>query len=184
MVPRARYPAPDLAPMPDAQAIGGAKMPQPYRDLLVHRNDMTSTLESYWSSRVRLRVLNRFQSEQALVRLVVIVTESDKTPVEFGAVKIQLNRFDDTMRHLITEGRLPLGRILQDHSVAYNSRPDGFFSVASDKVMTVSLKMTGQQTLYGRRNLLAGANGAMLAQVIEILPSMDLPQEKESSADG
>ena len=35
---------------PRVSILEGAGIPQPYRDLLVHRRDMTSTLERFWAS--------------------------------------------------------------------------------------------------------------------------------------
>ncbi len=151
-------------------------LPEPYRSLLAHQNDMTGTLETAFRDRVRLRVLRRRNSGGVLLREVVLVLEGNDRPVEFGVIRIHLLRLPAAARSDVLEGTLPLGRILQDHRVEYKSRPLDFFQVEAGAEMKDALSLAGSPTLYGRRNrLLTPANG-LLAEVIEILP----PAESDS----
>lgn len=151
-------------------------LPEPYRSLLAHQDDMTGTLETAYRDRVRLRVLRRRNSGGVLLREVVLVLEGNDRPVEFGVIRIHLLRLPAAARSDVLEGTLPLGRILQDHRVEYESRPLDFFQVEAGAEMKDALGLAGSPTLYGRRNrLLMPANG-LLAEVIEILP----PAESDS----
>ena len=44
---------------PELLPIDGADMPEPYRKLLVHADDMTPTLEHFHGQRIHLRMVNR-----------------------------------------------------------------------------------------------------------------------------
>ena len=50
---RAKLPAPRL------ETIPGDEVPEPYKSLLVHKNDMTPTLEQFHNSRIHLELLGR-----------------------------------------------------------------------------------------------------------------------------
>ena len=45
--------------MPEAEVIEAGSIPQPYRSLLVHKTDMTLTLERHFGGRVALRYVGR-----------------------------------------------------------------------------------------------------------------------------
>ena len=77
--------------LPDFAAVAGNTMPEPYRSLLVHQDDMTPTLASYHNQTIRLRVLSREIHENALLRRVVLYGDKDERPVEFGAIQITLD---------------------------------------------------------------------------------------------
>ena len=63
---RAGESAPELIP------VNGVDMPEPYRRLLVHADDMTPTLEEFHGNRIHLRILGREQNETAYKREVVL----------------------------------------------------------------------------------------------------------------
>src|SRR5258708_2605379 len=67
----------------DAQAV-----PEPYAALLVHRNDMTPTLEKFHKQSIHLRVLRSWRKAGEYFREVVLVLDGNELPVEFGAIKI------------------------------------------------------------------------------------------------
>ena len=46
-------------PLPPLEQVDGETVPEPYKTLLVHRNDMTPTLEDFHGRSVHLRVLGR-----------------------------------------------------------------------------------------------------------------------------
>src|SRR5437016_35700 len=77
-------------PLPPWQQIDGEEMPEPYKSLLVHQNDMTPTLETFHGRTVHLRVLGRERKANDYFREVVLQLESTEQPVEFGAIRIHL----------------------------------------------------------------------------------------------
>lgn len=161
-------------PMPPLQQIDSEQMPQPYKTLLVHRNDMTSTLEAFHHDTIRVDVLSRNQVGDHYFREVVLRTEKAGKPVEFGAIKIHLALFPDAARREILAERWPLGRILKECGIKYSSWPKTFLKVASDHFIDAALGLQGAQILYGRCNTLLNEEQP-LAEIVEILP----PSESE-----
>ncbi len=172
------YSSHDQSP-PRVEAIEGAEMPQPYRDLLVHDRDMTTTLERHWGSTLTVKVLEKHVSADRLTRQVVLVTDHDQTPVEFGAIQINLDLFEASSRAEILECRRPLGAILAGHDITFECRPNAFFSFVGDAIARRAFDLGEAQTLYGRHNVLLNDKGEILAEVVEILPP--LPSTGESA---
>jgi chorismate-pyruvate lyase len=164
---------------PQVEAMAGADMPQPYRDLLVHERDMTTTLERYWKSSLTVKVLEKHVSDDRLTRQVVLVTDQDGTPAEFGAIRINLNLFDAAPREEILACERPLGTILTHHAIGFTCRPNAYFSFAGDAVARRAFGLTGAFMLHGRHNLLMDTAGEILAEVVEILPPLKSPGESE-----
>jgi chorismate-pyruvate lyase len=149
---------------------GEAVMPEPYRALLVHDRDMTSTLERFHQEPIVLRSVASKQRGRSLFRQVVLLGMRSGAPLEFGAIRIDLAGFSSLAQEEILEARKPLGAILADHAVAYESRPQCFFSLRSDPCMEELLELESLHRLYGRQNVLWGPGGQPLAEVVEILP--------------
>ena len=156
--------------LPLIEAVSGAEVPEPYQSLLVHQDDMTPTLEKFYGDTIHIRVLHREHREDVYFREVVLVTDKDEKPVEFGAIKINLALFSPAARQEILEERLPLGHILADCTVIHTSRPKAFLRVQSDALINSVLKLEGAHTLYGRRNTLWDPQQRPLAEIVEILP--------------
>ena len=157
-------------PLPPLQAIEGEEVPQPYKQLLVHNDDMTPTLERFHGCDLHLRILGRRRRGNEYFREVALLADGTDEPVEFGAIKINLNRFsEETQRHILEEKR-PLGHILREDGVQHSSRPRAFLRVASDRFINEALRLTGANVLYGRRNTLYDPEGRSLAEIVEILP--------------
>lgn len=150
--------------------VDGVPMPEPYRGLLVHARDMTSTLEAYHGEEVGLRLLARRRHGESLFRQVVLVGRESSKMVEFGAIRIDLAGFPPPARQEILLGRLPLGTILARFRVAYESRPRLFFRIRSDRRIEEIFALPGRSLLYGRQNELITESGRLLAEVVEILP--------------
>lgn len=156
--------------LPPLQQIDGEEMPEPHHSLLVHQNDMTSTLENFHRQTVVLRVLGRDRRGSEYYREVVLFLEGSGLAVEFGATRIYLDRFSSKAQEQILQEHWPLGHILAACKIEYLSRPQAFFRVASDALINRVLDLSGAHVLYGRRNVLLNLQGLPLAEVVEILP--------------
>ena len=131
---------------------------------------MTSTLENHDAQRVHLRVIGRQTTGDDYSREVLLVLDGTERPVEFGAIHIHLSRFPRSIRELILEERLPLGRILNDHAIPYLSQPRAYLRLASDPTIDRLLNLRGAHILFGRHNRLSNPAGKPLADIVEILP--------------
>jgi chorismate-pyruvate lyase len=156
--------------LPPLQEIDPESVPEPYKTLLVHQHDMTSTLENFHGDTLRVRVLSRRRRQNEYSREVILYLQGTEVPVEFGAIKIYLDRFPPAARRQILAEEWPLGRILKDCGLAYTSQPKAFLRIASDKLINELLHLRGANLLYGRRNTLFAPSGQTLAEIVEILP--------------
>jgi len=156
--------------LPPLDQVDGEAMPEPYKSLLVHERDMTSTLESFHKTGIHLRLISREQRGDEYFREVVLSIDGSENPVEFGAIKIHLNRFSEQAQQVILREQFPLGHILKDFGIGYQSRPKAFLRIASDKTINGLLGLSGAHLLYGRRNTLLNPAGEPLAEIVEILP--------------
>lgn len=166
--------------LPPFSRVAGEEVPEPYRQLLVHANDMTPTLEAFHGEKIHLRLVRRHLEGAAYCRQVVLTTDESERPVEFGAIVIHTDHFPPAAREQVLGGYTPLGTILAEHNIRHESCPQGFFRVEADGEMNRALGLNGDYTLYGRRNLLLAPEGLKLAEVLEILPPESGAQSRES----
>jgi hypothetical protein len=162
--------------LPALEQVDGDDVPEPYRRLLVHNEDMTPTLEKFHDERIYLNVISRQHRADFYFREVILLTQRKRVPVEFGAIKINLPLFPSGARRLILEEQEPLGTILHDFKIVHTSRPKAFLRIQADSFIKGALQLSGEQVLYGRRNTLFDSQQRALAEIVEILP----PTEEQS----
>ena len=179
MRPFAEFYAREGQPLPNAESIDGAVIPQPYRQLLVHDKDMTSTLEAFWQQPIHLRSLCVVHEGDVLTRQVILLASETGVAVELGAIRIHLQRFTEPAQDAIVEGYTPLGAIVREHGVEHYSRIGGFFRMASDVVTQASLDLRRDHMLYGRQNVLVNPDDQPLAEVVEVLSPASPDQHKD-----
>ena len=80
------------AAAPSFALLEGSHVPEPYRRLLVHERDMTSTLEAFIGQPLSLKVLETRNDGTCLAREVVLMGDRDGIPAEFGAIRIFLDQ--------------------------------------------------------------------------------------------
>ena len=181
--PLAGFYAAEGRALPRVDPLSPADVPQPHRGLLVHERDMTSTLESYFGQQVELRVLQQHERDGLLAREVVLVGIQDGTAVEFGAIRIHLEQFDEGSRGRVVAGRLPLGRILAEDGIEYRSSPRLYFRFRGDALTARAFGASGAPALYGRHNVLSTPAGQPLAEAVEILPPLETEPDGAAGAD-
>lgn len=155
---------------PEFIPVTVASIESPYRSLLVHDRDMTPTLQEYHKDSIHLSVLNFDIEDDILTRFVILKTDGDERPIEFGAIQIDVGLMDTVPRNLVMEGHIPFGGILYMYDIPHTSRPSCFFEVESDEVMEEAFQMDRSRKLYGRCNTISFPSGDPLAYVVEILP--------------
>jgi chorismate-pyruvate lyase len=156
--------------LPLIEQVRGDEVPEPWRTLLVHNNDMTPTLETFHNDGLFLEVISRHHRGDFYFREVVLHTDKTKKAVEFGAIKINLGLFPSSARPRILQEQQPLGGILREHKIPHTSKPKAFLKVTADEFIKGALKLRGTHVLYGRRNTLFDAQQRPLAEIVEILP--------------
>jgi len=156
-------------PLPKVKDISPEDIPLPYRLLLVHKSDMTLTLERHFGGRVVLRTLSTFTSGSWYLRRVLLVQEYSGRPVEMGAIRVKLDGFSPAVRAKILRNEIPIGRILRDGGVDYQSQPRAFLAVVPNPEMMGVFWMREPRTLYGRQTEMF-ERGVKIGDIVEILP--------------
>ncbi len=157
-------------PLPRIETIPGDAVPEPFRSLLVHGNDMTPTLEVFHKSDIRLEIVSRERRGDFYFREVVLRLKSNEAPVEFGANKVYVGRFHEEARELILAEELPLGRILKDCGIRHRTEAKAFLRVESDELINRAFDLAQPVTLYGRKAVISDLQGRPLSEIVEILP--------------
>lgn len=156
--------------LPVIEPIDGNAMPEPYKSLLVHENDMTPTLQNFHSDSIHVHVMHAEERDGSYFREVLLELDENGRPVEYGAIRIYLDLVPDDTRQKIIEARLPLGQIFFLHNIKHVSRPKAYLKVRADEHISRALRLDDDRELYGRRNTLADLEGRSLAEIVEILP--------------
>ena len=147
-------------------------MPDPYRSLLVHEGDMTSRLEAHHESPIKVSRLRSSSNGRLYYREVMLQTEPDDKPTEYGAIEVNLNALPEEAQALVLEAQQPLGGILNDHRIPYSSSPRAFIKVVPDGPIVEAFGTVEADYLFGRSNVISGFNGEVIAQIVEILPPL------------
>lgn len=155
--------------VPHVTVVQPEDVPYPYRTLLVHTNDMTLTLERHFGGPLTVRPLSTSLLGRWYTRRVLLAQSYSGKPVEMGAIRIDLQAFRPATRRTILANEVPLGRVLRDDGVDFQSRPKAFFSLIPNREMLGVFWMREPQTLYGRRTEIFVRN-AKIGDIVEILP--------------
>ena len=145
-------------------------MPEPYRTLLVHNNDMTQTLQTYHGEETALKVHQSKHDGTDYLREVCLVLAPHGTAVEYGAICLHLASFSDAMREAILDNTQPLGALIASQQLKVTHTPGPYFSVQPDARILNLLNLQQVSTLYGRCNTIRLSDNTPVAQVVEILP--------------
>lgn len=140
----------------------------PYRELLCHDHDMTSTLSQFHGGEVQLEIFEESEDPACYAREVLL--KVGEKPVEYGLIRIFLENFPEELRALILAGTQPLGAILNESGLKYSSRPGGFLKIPGETFQPDFFPPTIGGFLFGRYNELIKADQKVLARIIEILP--------------
>jgi chorismate-pyruvate lyase len=156
--------------MPHIETIPGDAVPEPYRSLLVHKNDMTPTLETFHNSRIHLEVVKRDHRGGFYFREVILRLDHDESPVEFGANKVHIGIFSEGAQEQILLEQVPLGRVLKECGVKHQTEAKHFLRVEPDELICRALELEKPVTLYGRKAVISDLKGMVLSEIVEILP--------------
>jgi hypothetical protein len=155
--------------IPKICVVAPEHIPYPYRTLLVHTSDMTLTLERHFGGPLVVRPLSTARRGSWYVRRVLLAQSYSGRPVEMGAIRINVKGFSEKLQRQIFANVIPLGRLLRDGGVDFESRPRVFFAVLPNAEMMGVFWMREPRTLYGRRTEVF-VGDAKIGDIVEILP--------------
>ncbi|MEO7412922.1 MAG: hypothetical protein ABIZ81_06155 [Opitutaceae bacterium] len=152
------------------QPLPGTGMPEPEHKLLVHAQDMTSTLSAFHGSALHVDVLRCQQNQELYLREVFLRTQTGRL-AEYGVIAIALDQFTAPQRAMIEAGRVPLGALLHQFQIPFVSAPMSYFSVKAEELALTLMRPPARTTCHGRFNRLTKPTGEPLAWILEILPA-------------
>jgi len=162
--------------LPALERLKDEQVPQPFKALLVHSQDMTPTLETFYRQPLGLTVLSRERHKDSYYREVTLTVENGARAVGYGMIRIHLDHLPPSVRQRVLEEQRPFGNILQSEALPHISWPQAFFRVQSGPHTTSVLRLRHACLLYGRRNVLLDGARQLLAEVIEILAPVATPE--------
>jgi hypothetical protein len=80
-----------------------------------------------------------------------------------------VDAFSERIRRQILANAIPIGRLLRDRGVQYESRPKAFLAVTPNSEMMGVFWMREPRTLYGRRTEMIH-KGCKIGDIVEVLP--------------
>ena len=158
----------------DVAVLTGDEVPEPYRRLLVHHGHMTLALETFWGGPVAVRVVNWLDDPVYYTRRIYLIRRSTGEPVEYGAVRIDLNLLEPVARDRILEQRTPLGRVLLDHGVLTRVNCDHYLRMTPSAEMRRVFPRCGPEPLYGRLATV-DFDGEPAMDLVEVMPTIHAP---------
>jgi chorismate-pyruvate lyase len=172
--------------------VADSRVPEPYRELLVHDRNMTPTLERFFGARVCLDVLDcdHEPARSELRRWVLLRLEpgAKSRVVALGCVTINLAALPRAVAEEVLQGKRPLGTLLLEAKVKQRCRPVLFFSAPGDHALLAQLLCGSREAppssegpdrlpperFYGRCNRITGeSEAAVIAEVVEILAPVE-----------
>jgi chorismate-pyruvate lyase len=154
--------------VPEFEVVPGDQVPQPYRDLLVHDQHMTVTLERFHGRPVELRVLARHVSGSEYARMILLALEGTDEIVEFGIFRMDLACCDQAVQAEILAGKTPLGRILIEHNVLRRIDPTAFLKIRPNSAIREWFGIPGDQPAYGRLASIF-CNNVLAIELLEVV---------------
>jgi chorismate-pyruvate lyase len=132
------------------EVVAAARVPQPYRRLLVHEHHMTVTVEAHHGDRVDVRILDRRQTADWYARKILLTRQGDGVVVQYGIMRVHLRFCGPEVRAEIVAGRTPLGRILIEHDVLRRIEPTAFLRVVPGPDLVSWFGLDAPRPTYGR----------------------------------
>ena len=133
-----------------AEHLPIALVPEPYKQMLVHDQHMTVTMEAYYNSKVDVKVIGRRLDGNVYSRKILLLKTGTDTVVQFGIVRFNFDYVTLAVREEILKGEIPMGRVLINHNVLRHIDLGAVLRLTAGPALAESLQMKPQQITYGR----------------------------------
>jgi chorismate-pyruvate lyase len=158
--------------LPEFEHVRADEIPSPYRELLVHDQHMTVTVEKHHGDTVDVRILARRHTGDSYARKILLALHGKGRIVQFGIMKINLRYCSPEVRAEIVAGQTPLGRILIEHDVLRRIEPTAFLRVLPDPAMMKWFGLDKPARTYGRLAIIH-CNEQPAVELLEIVAPED-----------
>jgi chorismate-pyruvate lyase len=155
----------------DAALVESTRLPQLYHALLTPSGSMTERLEHHFGKPMGIKVLSMSTSGDRYVRWVVMFDPAQRS-IAMAGISLAIDTFGEALRAEILHGKQPLGRLLTQHGLAYESVPQAFFALTPTTLTGHLLQMGETVPIFGRRAELYVC-GTKCGDIVEALPRYD-----------
>lgn len=133
-----------------AVVVAPADVPPPFRDLLVHNEHMTTSLEKFHGAPVQLEVIEDRLEGDLYQRKILLSIAGTAHVVEVGAVRIHVHHTSPQVREEILRRERPLGEILIRHNVLRRIEPKWFYKFNGPSTIAAAFDRPLAGPLFGR----------------------------------
>ncbi len=159
-----------LEDLGEVEAVEADAMPEAYQSLLAHHDHMTVTNEAWHNSLVDVHVLTEQKGEDYYARKIVLVTQRDARPVQFGIVRIKLDVLPEIVRLEIESQALPLGRIMIRHHLMREVELCQLWRVKPGPELRLHMELEDEGPVYARtaRILVDGEPAVEMLEIVHV----------------
>lgn len=143
------FPGGDLL-IATAEHVPSALVPEPYKQLLVHDQHMTVTMEAFHGDPVDVKILARRLNGDVYSRKIVLTRAGTGQVVQFGIVRFDLSYVTPAVRGEILRGETPLGRVLINHNVLRHIDLGAILKVTAGPGLAECMQSRPGAVTYGR----------------------------------
>jgi hypothetical protein len=154
------------------QAVTRQSLPEPFARLLDHRRGMTEVLNGHWGGDLRVRVVHQAPTDDGMdfVRRVVLLSGPEELPVQLAGLRLPLAAFTPAFHTDLLAGQALFGDLLRRHAIVFHTEVLDFLAGPATGVWAHLAGVASGAPLYGRLAALRTADGALLAEAMELLP--------------
>jgi hypothetical protein len=134
---------------PHFEGVSAEDVPQPFRQLLVHHNHMTATLEDYYQSPLRVVPYKVHRNGEVYGRKLDLLIPSNKV-VMTGIMLINFGFCGTEVRDEILAETKPLGRVLIEHNIMREVTATAFVRVPAEEPLLARFQLAKPKATYGR----------------------------------
>lgn len=154
------------AALSTAERVTAAAVPTPFRELLVHDQHMTATLERHYGRPVELAVLDARHVNGQYARKILLTVGARASVAEFGIARIDFSVLPEGVRAEIASRSAPLGDILTRHDVLRRVEVLAYLRLPRDHQAGRLWGLDQAQDWYGRLGIIH-CDGAPAIELLE-----------------
>ncbi|MGD2111465.1 MAG: hypothetical protein PVI86_18970 [Phycisphaerae bacterium] len=150
------------------EPIPAKQIPDPFANLLVHRDHMTARLREHHGQPIALRVLDEVHEDPLYRRKIVLTLGGTPRVVEFGVVRIDFRFAPPDARKAILEQRVPLGDVLMRCTALRQIQPRWYVKLSARCPIFAEFCDDGLDQVYGRIGTIY-CDGEPAVEVLEVV---------------
>lgn len=150
--------------------INDADVKPEHKSLLGEEKQLTQRLEAHLKDTIEPKVLKSQQRGRLYYRKVALQTKNTQRSAAVAVIRIAMDQFERDVIEEIIQGERSFGTILSNRNIVYSCSSVNLFQAMPDKSLGQEFELGDEvRFLCGRTNQFKNSEGAVLADVLEIL---------------